>query len=122
MVEAPRLVLRDSVSQVGSADSGALVVTGSHGGISCLPYAASVPVWLYVFNDAGVGKDSAGIAVLAALDEARIAAVTVAHSSARIGEARDAWEHGVVSHVNRFAAKLGVATGRKLSEQLAPAP
>ncbi len=63
-IAAPRLVLLDSVTQVTPAHAGSLVVTGSHGGASVVPYARAVRAWLYVFNDAGVGKDGAGIAAL----------------------------------------------------------
>jgi nucleotidyltransferase/DNA polymerase involved in DNA repair len=73
---------------------------------------------MYVFNDAGVGKDGAGIAALGLLDADRIAAVAVAHTSARIGEALDTWERGVVSHLNAAARQLGLREGEPLREQL----
>jgi hypothetical protein len=117
-IAAPGLVLLDSVTQVEFGHAGQLVVTGSHGGASVVPYARAVRAWLYVFNDAGVGKDGAGIAALALLDADRIAAVAVAHTSARIGEALDSWEHGVVAHLNGAAAALGLRTGTPLREQL----
>jgi hypothetical protein len=117
-VAAPGLVLLDSVTQVGLAHAGRLVVTGSHGGASVVRYARAVRAWLYVFNDAGVGKDGAGIAALDLLAADGIAAVTVAHTSARIGEALDSWEHGVVSRLNAIAAGLGLQAGTPLREQL----
>jgi len=117
-VAAPGLVLLDSVTQVGLAHAGQLVVTGSHGGASVVRYARAVRAWLYVFNDAGVGKDGAGIAALDLLAADGIAAVTVAHTSARIGEALDSWEHGVVSRVNAMAAGLGLQAGTPLRQQL----
>ena len=117
-IAAPALVLLDSVTQVGFRHAGALVVTGSHGGASVVPYARAVRAWLYVFNDAGVGKDGAGIAALDLLAADGIAAATVAHTSARIGEALDAWEHGVVSHLDAAARRLGLRRGIALREQL----
>jgi hypothetical protein len=117
-VAAPGLVLLDSVTQVGLAHAGRLVVTGSHGGASVVRYARAVRAWLYVFNDAGVGKDGAGIAALDLLAADGIAAVTVAHTSARIGEALDSWEHGVVSRLNAIAAGRGLQAGTPLREQL----
>ena len=117
-VAAPGLVLLDSVTQVGLAHAGQLVVTGSHGGASVVRYARAVRAWLYVFNDAGVGKDGAGDAALDLLAADGIAAVTVAHTSARIGEALDSWEHGVVSRLNAIAAGLGLQAGTPLREQL----
>jgi hypothetical protein len=117
-IAAPRLVLLDSVTQVEFGHAGQLVVTGSHGGASVVPYARAVRAWLYVFNDAGVGKDGAGIAALDLLDADGVAALAVAHTSARIGEALDTWQHGVVSHLNAAARALGLRTGAPLREQL----
>lgn len=117
-VAAPPLVLLDSVTQVGPDAAGMLVVTGSHGGASVVPYARAVRAWLYVFNDAGVGKDGAGIAALGALQAEGIAAAAVAHTSARIGEAADSWAHGVVTHLNEAAARLGLAAGAALAAQV----
>lgn len=119
-IDAPGLVLLDSVTQVEFGHAGQLVVTGSHGGASVVPYARAVRAWMYVFNDAGVGKDGAGIAALELLAADGIAAVAVAHTSARIGEALDAWEHGVVSHLNAAAVTLGLRVGFPLRAQLQP--
>jgi hypothetical protein len=120
-IAAPRLVLLDSVTQVTPAHAGSLVVTGSHGGASVVPYARAVRAWLYVFNDAGVGKDGAGIAALDILQADGIAAAAVAHASARIGEAADSWAHGVVAHLNAAAAALGLRSGDHLADRLRPA-
>ena len=67
----------DSVTQVEPRHEGCLVVTGSHGGASVVPYARAVRAWVYVFNDAGVGKDDAGIAALELLQADGIAAANV---------------------------------------------
>lgn len=117
-IDSPPLVLLDSVTQVEPVHAGRLVVTGSHGGASVVPYARAVHAWLYVFNDAGVGKDGAGIAALDLLQAQGIAAVTVGHNSARIGEAADSWAHGVVSHANAAAVALGLRIGHLLAGQL----
>lgn len=110
------VLLVDSITQIGAADAGAWVVSGSHGGTSSASYALAVPLALAVFNDAGIGKDEAGVAALALLQAAGRAALTVAHTSARIGDARDHWEHGVVSRVNAAAAALGLAPGQALRD------
>lgn len=104
-------VLIDSITEVLPDHAGRIVVTGSHGGRSVAAYAACVRARLYVFNDAGVGRDNAGIASLMLLDVEGIAAATVSHTSARIGEASDTLARGVVSHVNRTAKALGVRVG-----------
>lgn len=71
-------------------------------------YAAQAKVRAAVFNDAGRGKDDAGIAGLAALDRLGIPAVAVSHLSARIGDAADTLVNGVVSVLNHAAGALGV--------------
>ena len=116
------VVLLDSITQVDASHAGLCVVTGSHGGVSAARYASVVAARVYAFNDAGVGKDAAGIAALALLDVRGLAAVTVAHDSARIGEARDTWDNGVISHSNAAAARLRVQPGARLSEALAALP
>jgi hypothetical protein len=115
-----RLALLDSVTETTAAHADAVVVTGSHGGASVVRYARAAPARLFVFNDAGIGKDRAGIAALDALDADGIAAASVAHDSARIGEARDTWAHGRLSAVNAAAARLGLRVGLPLREALAP--
>jgi hypothetical protein len=70
------------------------------------------------FNDAGVGKDDAGIAALDMLEARGVAGGTVSHTSARIGDSQDMWDHGVVSHVNARARAMGVLPGQVLSETL----
>ena len=79
-------------------------------------------VRLAVFNDAGIGKDGAGIAALALLQTQGVAACAVAHDSARIGEARSTLDDGVVSCTNEAAARLGARAGQRLRDWLAPQP
>ena len=105
------VVLIDSITQVEPGDAGRIVISGSHGGISAASFAAKVKAALYVFNDAGIGKDRAGVAGLDVLEAAGIATVAVTHASARIGDARDTLENGVVSAVNARAASFGAAVG-----------
>ena len=113
-----RVVLLDSITQVRAEDAGCVAVSGSHGGDTAASFAAAVPLALAVFNDAGVGKDQAGIAGLALLQAAGRAAATVGHDSARIGEAADSWANGVVSRVNAGAARLGLRAGQRLCQVL----
>ncbi len=111
-----RVILVDSITQVSAADAGAIVVAASHGGRSSAEFAVTVPLAAIFFNDAGVGKDNAGIAALDALQEKGIPAATVAHTSARIGDALDMWRHGVLSHVNAEAARRGYERGARLAD------
>jgi hypothetical protein len=108
------VVVMDSISLISRAEEGAIIVCGSHGGAISGAFAANHPPALVVFNDAGGGKNLAGIASLAALEDQGIAAAAVSHESARIGDALDAWENGIVSHVNRLADAAGITPGRLL--------
>jgi hypothetical protein len=103
----------DSITQLTAADYGCVAVSGSHGGISSARYALAARPLLCVFNDAGVGKDEAGVAALAFLQSQDIAACTVAHTSARVGDALSTLNDGVISHVNAPAAVLGAHAGQR---------
>ncbi len=115
-----RILVVDSAAMVGQEDSGAIVVTGSHGGLvgGAPAMALRTDGYAAVFNDAGIGIEQAGIARLPALDERGIAAFTVAAASARIGEARSSYETGVISAVNRRASALGAAPGDRARDVL----
>jgi hypothetical protein len=107
----PSLRLVDSITELGPADAGCMAVSGSHGGRSAAHYALAARPLLTVFNDAGVGKDSAGIAALDLMEAAGLAAATVSHDSACIGLASSTWQTGVISHANALAQVLGCAPG-----------
>ncbi len=109
----PRLRIVDSITELGPQDAGCLAVSGSHGGISSARYALAARPHLSIFNDAGVGRDEAGLAALPFLQSYGLAACTVAHSSARIGEAQSTLDGGIVSHVNALALALGVVVGQR---------
>ncbi|HSC64623.1 MAG TPA: hypothetical protein VLD35_13360 [Caldimonas sp.] len=113
-----RIVIVDSITQLDAEDEGALVVSGSHGGASAAEFALAVRLAAVFFNDAGVGKDEAGVAALHLLQQRGVAAGTVSHLSARIGDAQDAWDHGVVSRLNEAARALGIAPGERLRDAL----
>jgi hypothetical protein len=108
----------DSITELGALDQGCIAISGSHGGQSSARYALAAQPWLTVFNDAGVGRDNAGIAALTILQQRGLAACTVAHSSACIGQADSTWRHGVVSHVNEAAHALGLRAGAGISDQV----
>jgi len=112
------IVLLDSIAAATPQARGRVVVSGSHGGASAARYAIAARPLLTAFNDAGGGKDEAGISGLAMMQAEGLAAVAVAHTSARIGEARSTLEEGVISHVNDAAAALGARPGQRLSTLL----
>ncbi len=112
----PEILLCNSVTKLEAADAGRLLVTGSHGGFYSANLAVRGGLKAVIFNDAGVGKDRAGVAGLAYLEELDMAAVAISHNSARIGNAKDMWVRGVVSHVNAVAAHLGCAPRQSCSD------
>ena len=112
------VLIMDSITKVAPEDEGAIVVSASHGGASSGEFALEVPLKLVFFNDAGGGKDAAGIAALAMLQARGVAGGAVAHTSARIGDAQDMWACGVISHLNDAARGLGLAVGLPLREAL----
>ena len=112
------MLIMGSITQVSPEDEGAWVVSASHGGVSSGEFALEVPLQGAFFNDAGVGKDDAGIAALAMLQVRGVAGATVSHLSARIGDCQDTWEHGVVSHANAKAQALGILPGQSLRESV----
>ena len=119
MIE-PGIVLRDSVTSTEPGDAGAVLITGSHGGVYAANLAARARLRAAIFNDAGQGKDGAGIAGLAYLQELGMAAAAVAHDSARIGDAGDAWARGTLRAVNSLASALGCAPGLPCAEAARP--
>src|SRR5690606_33950345 len=92
------------------------IVCGSHGGTISGAFARKHPPALVFFNDAGGGKANGGRAAIALLDAMGIACATVAHDSARIGDARDAWEAGIVSAAGDAAKKQGVSIGQSVRD------
>ncbi len=110
------VVLMDSISYVDASDEGQIVVSGSHGGLSSGRYAVEYPLAACFLNDAGVGKDDAGIASLGMLDDLGLACATYGSQTARIGDSADAWACGVISHVNRTAAALGFVPGVRVAD------
>ena len=108
----PLLRVVDSITELTAQDAGCIAVSGSHGGRSAAHYAIAARPLLSVFNDAGIGKDGAGIAALALLQAEGLAAAIVGHDSARIGEAASTLHDGVICHANAAAQALGVAVGQ----------
>jgi len=112
----PKPYLADSVTKLGDQAMGQVVVTGSHGGIFAAYTARKAGCRAAIFHDAGVGLDSAGIGGLHWLAAQGMAAATVDHKSAPIGDAAALMAAGVISHANDWALGLGVRTGMRCAE------
>ena len=116
--------LLDSIALIGALGErarGAVVVSGSHGGVSAASFVVDHPhrPLIVFFNDAGIGKDQAGIVGLEMLQAIGVAGCTYSHESARIGEAADGLQSGVISHLNARARELGLAEGLTVAAALA---
>lgn len=120
----PKIVAADTITKLSALARGAVVVSGSHGGLYPGYLAAKAGVRAVVLNDAGVGLDGAGIASLAYLAALGIAAAVVSHDTCRIGDTADMLFRGIVSHANAPARRVGVAPGltcREAAERLTAA-
>src|SRR5437660_2943724 len=102
------IVIADSITRVAEAEArGAVVVNASHGGIYAAYLAAKLGAAAAIFNDAGIGRERAGIAGLDYLQELGVAAATVGHATARIGDGADMMARGVITHANDLAEASG---------------
>lgn len=111
----PRIVVLDSISQVTDENLGDVVLSGSHGGVVA-GRAVKVRVGAAFFNDAGIGKDGAGLSRLQLLQEQGIPAAVVDHRSARIGDGADTYFSGIITHANSLANDMGVIAGQSAQE------
>lgn len=118
-VTGEEVILVDSVTWLDNRARDRIVVTGSHGGVYSAVVGASHRPRALLFNDAGVGKDAAGIAGLAVLARYGVAAAAVDCWSARIGDATDTLGAGVISHSNVPASACGVRRGMAASHAVA---
>jgi len=113
------IVVADSITRVGPEAAGAVVVNASHGGVYAAYLAAKLQAVAAIFNDAGVGRDRAGIGGLDYLQALDMPAATVGHDSARIGDGADMLANGVITYVNTLAASLGVKLDQPCREAAA---
>lgn len=115
MAEPIQIATAESVTRLDDV-AGKVLVAGSHGGIIAAYLGAQAGAHALVLNDAGLGKDRAGIAGLFYLEAIGMAAAAVDCMSARIGDGADMLARGIVSHANVYAALCGVAAGQSCLE------
>jgi hypothetical protein len=108
---APGVLAADTITKLPAEAAGGVIVSGSHGGRYPGYLAAKAGVRAVILNDAGVGKEAAGIGALPYLEALGIAAAAVAHDSCRIGDTADMLVRGRISHANPVAVQAGVAPG-----------
>jgi len=111
MPQLPPILTADSITRIGPEAAGAVVVNGSHGGVYAAYLAGKLRVAAAIFNDAGVGRDQAGIAGLDYLEGFGIPAAAIGHSTARIGDGPVMMARGLLTHANASARALGCRPG-----------
>jgi hypothetical protein len=115
----PRIpVVLDSVTHLKTEHRGRVALCASHGGIYTGHYAASMGLAAVVLNDAGIGRERAGVAGLEVLAELGVPAAAVSHRTARIGDGAHGATFGVISTVNGPAGERGLAPGMPCAEAL----
>ncbi|BAT58108.1 hypothetical protein GJW-30_1_00623 [Variibacter gotjawalensis] len=112
----PGVIAADTITKLPPEADGAVILSGSHGGVYPGYLAAKAKVRAVIFNDAGVGRDEAGVGSLAYLEALGIAAATVSNLSCRIGDTADMVARGVISRVNGFAVDVDVTAGMSCAE------
>ena len=111
----PEIAVRDSVTRIEGL-RGAVLVAGSHGGVYAGYAAAKGGMRAVILNDAGVGKDQAGVGALPWLQRLGMPAATVGHDTAALGGGAAMMATGMISFVNDAAKALGVAVGMACAE------
>jgi uncharacterized protein YunC (DUF1805 family) len=117
-VARPPCVVAPTITKLPPC-AGAVLVTGSHGGLYAGRLAVLARIRAVIFHDAAVGLDGAGIASLAVLERLGIAAAAASHLSCRIGDTEDMLARGRISHANAIAGACGVEPGMDVAEAAA---
>ncbi len=114
--ETVKIVTVASCSNLRAEHRAHVAVSGSYGGRYNAFNAAKWPVRAVIMNDAGIGKDNAGIVGLQFLDQIGMAAATADAQTCHIGDGDHMLAHGIISHVNRTAAAQGCAPGQSVRD------
>jgi len=116
----PSISLLDSIALIDPSHAGTIVITGSHGGRSAAGFVVDVrekPLAVF-FNDAGGGKDNAGKVGLEMLQAIGVPAACYSHMSARIGDAQDGLDNGVLTDLNDLAKQAEIKTEMEVSQAI----
>ncbi len=111
-----RIIIMNSIAHINNENEGAVIVCGSHGGRSAAEQAAKFRPKGLIVNDAGKGKENAGISGLDSLNRAGIMGAAVDTFSARIGDGHDSYNSGIISAVNKRAHQAGIEIGMSARE------
>lgn len=95
---------------------GKVLVSGSYGGEYNAWHAAKWGLRGVILNDAGVGKDQAGISGLEYLDKVGLPAATADARTCHIGDGDHMLAVGCISFVNTAARRLGCVRGETVQQ------
>ena len=109
------VIVVPSVTKLPAEANGAVVVGGSHGAVYAAYLSAKAGARAAIHNDAGIGRDEAGVSGLEWADRHGMAMAAVLSASARIGDGEDMMRRGVISRANARATACGVKEGQPVS-------
>jgi hypothetical protein len=105
-----------SVTKLPPSADGNVIVGGSHGAVYAAYLSAKAGARAAIHNDAGIGRDEAGVSGLAWAQSHGMAMAAVLSGSARIGDGADMLQRGVISRANPLAEACGVKPGQPVAE------
>jgi uncharacterized protein YunC (DUF1805 family) len=117
-IDGVNITVTDSITFLNANNAGDIVVCGSHGGVSAGHYAQKHRLKAVFFNDAGIGKNNAGIKSLDSLSDAGILACTVDCMSAEIFNGQDVLDNGIISVCNQLAKTKNIKVNMTVKEAL----
>jgi uncharacterized protein YunC (DUF1805 family) len=117
-IDGVSITVTDSITFLNESNAGDIVVCGSHGGVSAGHYAQKHHLKAVFFNDAGIGKNNAGIKSLESLSDAGILACTVDCMSAEIFNGSDVLDNGIISVCNQLAKSRNIKEKMTVKEAI----
>jgi uncharacterized protein YunC (DUF1805 family) len=117
-IDGVSITVTDSITFLNENNAGDIVVCGSHGGVSAGNYAQKHRIKAVFFNDAGIGKNSAGIKSLESLSDAGILACTVDCMSAEIFNGQDILDNGIITVCNQLAKTKNINVNMTVKEAI----
>ncbi len=114
-MDVPVLVVGGVVKLPPEAN-GAVVIGGSNASIYAAYFSAKAGVRAAIHHDCGIGRDEAGVRGLPWADQHGMAMAAVATNSARVGDAADMLQRGIISRANRLASTCGVEIGQTVAQ------
>ncbi len=109
--EGRQVVCTDSIAFALPEDVRNVLVTAGHTGRSAVPYLRKGRPYGFICSDGGKGREDAGIAGLAIVEQEGLAGATVDARTARMGDGLSSYREGIISAANALALAAGVRVG-----------